>query len=121
IFGSIKIYGRLDVLRQHNYKVALFVAHKDSDDVWSFYMNINNEIPVVLGQLIDVKPNGIRVDRLLTNQDQSTTIQYDIEFDDLQRAYSYMADLLYYGHWEFSPILDQKLPEEVKRLVKEHM
>lgn len=121
ILSSIRIYGRVDGLRQYNYNVVLLVLHKGSDDAWSFRLKINTEIPVVLGQLIDVEPSGIRVDRILANKDQSTTLQYDIEFDDLQHAYGYMADLLYYGHWEFSPILDQKLPDEVKVLVKEHM
>lgn len=121
IVGLIKIYGQLDVLRQYNYNVVLLVLHKGSDDAWTFRLKINTVIPIVPGQMIDVKPHGIRVDRIVTNQDQSTTIHYDIKFDDLQRAYSYMADLLYYGHWEFSPILDQKLPKEVEIIVKEHM
>jgi len=121
IIGFISIYGQMDALKKYSYNVALHVIHKGSDDAWSFHMKINTEIPVVLGQLIDVKPKGMRVDRIVTNQDQSTTIDYDIEFNDLTHAYTYMADLLYYGHWKFSPILDQKLPEEVEKSVKEHM
>lgn len=122
ILGSIRIYGRLDALRQYNYYLALLVSHKGSDDAWSFRMKINTKIPVVLGQFIDVEPSGIRVDRMRTNKDNSTTIDYVLEFDEIQSAYSYMADLLYYGNWEFSPmLLDEKLPDEVKVLAKEHM
>ena len=118
IFSSIKIYSRIDALRQYNYIAVLGVLHRGSDDAWYFRLNINTTIPVVLGQVIDVRPCGVRVDRIRTNRNLSTDIHYDIEFNDLQSAYSYMADLQCEGHWIFSPIIDQKLPEEVEFLVK---